>query len=118
MLQHVALEVRPEQAEACAAFYALLGFVEVPTPETLSDRVRWLQRSGDQIHLLYSDAPAPPSGHFAVVVGDYEATTRAVREAGHEVDPRFEHWGSPRAYLRDPAGHRVEVMAYAPGARP
>lgn len=113
----MALEVRPEQADRCAAFYELLGFAEVAPPETLAERVRWLERSGQQVHLLMSDGPRPGGGHLAVVVDDYEATLAAIRDAGHDVDPRFEHWGSPRAYLRDPAGHRVEVMAFAPGAR-
>ena len=39
----------------------------------------------------------------------------ALRDAGHDVEPRAEHWGSPRAYVRDPAGNLVELMAFPPG---
>jgi catechol 2,3-dioxygenase-like lactoylglutathione lyase family enzyme len=56
-----------------------------------------------------------PRGHVAVVVGDYEATVAALRDAGHEVEARPQHWGAPRAYTRDPAGNRVELMAFPPG---
>jgi catechol 2,3-dioxygenase-like lactoylglutathione lyase family enzyme len=115
MIQHVAVETRPGDAEACAAFFALIGFVEVEPPPTLRDRARWLQRGPTQVHLLFADDPeVPPRGHLAVVVDDFETVVAALREAGHHVEPRAEHWGSPRAYVRDPAGHLVELMAFPP----
>jgi catechol 2,3-dioxygenase-like lactoylglutathione lyase family enzyme len=49
-----------------------------------------------------------------VVVDDYDATLTALRAAGHDVEPRAEHWGSPRSYVRDPAGNLVELMAFPP----
>ena len=51
---------------------------------------------------------------MAVVAPDYAAVTEALRAAGFEVEPRPEHWGAPRSFVRDPAGHRVEVMAAPP----
>jgi catechol 2,3-dioxygenase-like lactoylglutathione lyase family enzyme len=76
----------------------------------------WLQRDGTQVHLMFveDDPVVPPSGHLAVVVDDYDAALAALLEAGHEPEPRREHWGSPRCFVRDPAGHRVEVMAFPP----
>jgi catechol 2,3-dioxygenase-like lactoylglutathione lyase family enzyme len=50
-------------------------------------------------------------------VETYDATIEQLRRDGHEIDPRTAHWGSPRAYVRDPAGHLVEVMAFAPRGR-
>ena len=115
MIAHVALETRPADAEACVAFFALLGFVEVAPPPSLRERARWVQAGATQVHLLYRDEPEVPGrGHVAVVAADYDAALERLRAAGHEVDPRAEHWGSPRAYVRDPAGHLVEVMAFAP----
>ena len=117
MIQHVALEIRPELTDACVGFYALLGFERVTPPPTLVDRAAWVQRRGTQIHLLFTEAPVtPPAGHVAVVVDDYEATLAGLRAAGHDPEPRREHWGSPRAYVRDPAGNLVELMAFAPPA--
>ena len=116
MIQHVAVEVAPERVADCVRFYALLGFEEVEPPESLRGNARWLQRGGQQVHLMFRDEPvAPPSGHAAVVAEDYEHTLARVREAGLEVDPRREHWGSPRAFVRSPAGHRVELMMFPPG---
>jgi len=116
VIQHVALEVARERAPDCVAFYALLGFEEVDPPESLRERARWVQRGGTQVHLLYADDPvALPKGHVAVVVEDWQTVLERLREAGHGVDPRREHWGSPRAYVRDPGGNLVELMAFPPG---
>ena len=118
MLHHVAIEVTPEQAPGCRDFYRLLGFAPVQPPPSLRDRALWLERDGTQVHLLLAREPvAPPEGHLAVVVEDYHRVIEALREAGHSPRARAEHWGSPRAFVRDPAGHRVEVMAFPPGAR-
>jgi catechol 2,3-dioxygenase-like lactoylglutathione lyase family enzyme len=47
-------------------------------------------------------------------VQGYDDVLATLREAGHDPEPRAEHWGSPRAYVRDPAGNRVELMAFPP----
>jgi catechol 2,3-dioxygenase-like lactoylglutathione lyase family enzyme len=116
-LQHAALEVPPQGIAAELAFWACLGFGEVDVPETLAGRTHWVQREGTQIHLLHVDdreVVAAPEGHVAVVCDDYAATRGALLAAGHEVDDRTPHWGAERLFTRTPAGHRVEVMAFAP----
>ena len=83
MIHHVALETRFEDAQACVAFYALLGFARVEPPETLRDRAVWLALGAQQLHLLLTDEPdVPPQGHVAVVLGDYEAAIARARERG------------------------------------
>jgi hypothetical protein len=115
-VHHVALEAREDDADALVAFFALLGFDEVEPPETLRGRTRWVQRAATQVHVLFKDDPvAPPSGHVAVVAPEYDATLAALRDAGHDVVDRAQHWGSPRAFASAPGGHRVEVMAFPPG---
>jgi catechol 2,3-dioxygenase-like lactoylglutathione lyase family enzyme len=117
VIQHVALEVRPRDVDACAGFWRLLGFEAVAAPRSLDARTEWLQRGETQVHLLFAAAPVVPSaGHVAVVVDGYDATLAALRQAGLEPEPRAEHWGSPRCFVRCPAGHRVEIMAFAPDA--
>jgi catechol 2,3-dioxygenase-like lactoylglutathione lyase family enzyme len=114
-LQHVTIEVADEQIGACVDFYRLLGFARVDPPPSLAGSATWVERDGTQIHLLRTNSPVvPPSGHHAVVLDDYERTVSALREAGFEPEPRREHWGSPRSFVRNPAGHRVELMAFAP----
>jgi catechol 2,3-dioxygenase-like lactoylglutathione lyase family enzyme len=115
LIQHVALEIRRELADECAEFYALIGFERVTPPQTLSERATWVERKGTQIHLLFSERPVtPPAGHVAVVVDDFNATFAALQASGHAPEHRPAHWGSPRAYVRDPAGNLVEMMAFPP----
>jgi catechol 2,3-dioxygenase-like lactoylglutathione lyase family enzyme len=117
VIQHVAIEVRPADVEACVAFWALLGFTRVPAPEALAARSTWVQSAETQIHLLYADDPVVPAeGHVAVIVADHAAILDALRAAGHEPQARTPYWGSPRAFVRSPGGHRVELMAFAPAA--
>ena len=115
MLQHVTIELRRDQVDACVEFYALLGFVRVEPPESLQGRATWVERDGTQVHLMPTDDPVvPPSGHHAVLVSNYDATLQALRDAGFDPEPRKEHWGAARSFVRNPAGHRVEVMAGSP----
>jgi catechol 2,3-dioxygenase-like lactoylglutathione lyase family enzyme len=116
-LQHVSLEVRREDVEGEMRFWGLLGFAPVEPPGTLGERSAWVQRGATQIHLLFADAPVvPPEGHAAVVAQDFDAALAALRDAGLEPEEHTRHWGAPRAFVRSPAGHRVEVMAEPPPA--
>jgi catechol 2,3-dioxygenase-like lactoylglutathione lyase family enzyme len=116
LIQHVTLEVALERVADCVAFYSLLGFEQVEPPQSLRDRAAWVERGGTQVHLMHVEKPVVlPEGHVAVVVSEWEETLARLRAAGHEVEPRREHWGSPRAYVRDPAGNLVELMAFPPG---
>lgn len=115
MIAHVALEVRRCDVPACERFWALLGFAPVVAPGTLGARSAWVQRGEQQVHLLFCEAPvAAPEGHVAIVADDYDRTLQALREAGFAPEPRTEHWGSRRSFVRCPAGHRVELMAFGP----
>jgi catechol 2,3-dioxygenase-like lactoylglutathione lyase family enzyme len=116
MLQHVTIEVTAAQVDDCVRFYELLGFRRVDPPESLEGRAAWVERDGTQVHLMpVADPSVPPNGHHAVLVtGDYDAALEALDRAGFDPEPRSEHWGARRAFVRNPAGHRVEVMAGSP----
>ncbi len=116
VIEHVAIEVHEADLEACVRFWALLGFERIDPPAALAARVAWVQAGATTVHLLFVDEPVvPAAGHVAVVVADYEATLAALREAGFQPAPRTPYWSSPRAFVRSPAGHRVELMAFGPG---
>lgn len=115
MIQHVALETHPADVEEAIAFWRIVGFARVEPPLSLADRTTWVQRGSTQIHLLWTDHPsAPQQGHAAVVVDRYEETLAALREAGFAPEPRQEHWGAARSFVRAPGGHRVELMSASP----
>jgi catechol 2,3-dioxygenase-like lactoylglutathione lyase family enzyme len=115
MLQHVTLEVRAGDVRPCVDFWRLLGFEELLPPPALRDEFTWVQRAATQIHLVASEAPAVAErGHVAVVAPDYEATVRRLAEAGHAPEPGRRAWDADRVFVRDPAGHRIEVMEAPP----
>src|ERR671911_234683 len=109
MLQHVTLEVRPDQVRDCVRFWELLGFAELEPPPSLRARFTWVGRDDTDIHLQPVEQPAVPHrGHTAVVAADAEAAVAALREAGFDPQPGSNAWDAPRWFVRDPAGHRVE----------
>ncbi len=115
MLHHAGIEVAPADLERTAELFALLGFEPVAPPPSLRDGFTWLQREGTQIHLMHQQSPTvPPRGHLAVVVPDFDVALGRLRAHGFEPERRREHWGTPRAIVTAPGGHRVELMAAAP----
>ncbi len=115
MLQHVTLEVTPDQVRDCVAFWALLGFTEMTPPPLLRDRFTWVEREGTQIHLVPVEQPiAAREGHVAVLAEDFEATLERLTSAGYQLREGTNAWDAPRSFVRDPAGHLIEVMSSSP----
>jgi catechol 2,3-dioxygenase-like lactoylglutathione lyase family enzyme len=115
VLHHVGIEIAPGDVERTARLFELIGFERVAVPASLGDGFTWLERDGTQVHLMHeADPVAPPRGHLAVVVPDFDAALDRLGDEGFEVEPRREHWGAPRALVRAPGGHRVELMAAPP----
>ena len=117
MLQHVTLELRREDWPSAKRFWETVGFHEVEPPGPLGELSAWVQRDGTQIHRPWQEDPvAPPSGHAAVVVDDWDGVVAQLRGEGYDVDERERHWGAARCFVRAPGGHRVELMAAPPPA--
>jgi Glyoxalase/Bleomycin resistance protein/Dioxygenase superfamily len=117
MIQHVGIEVAPDEVGPSVSFWGLLGFERVEPPESLDEFV-WLESGGTQVHLMPTETPTvPPHGHVAVVAPDFEAAFERLSAAGFEVERRGAHWGAPRAKATAPGGHVVELMAAPPSGR-
>lgn len=115
MLQHVSIEVPPEEAERTLEFWRLIGFDRVERPPELGDRIFWVEREGTQIHIILTEGhTAPALGHAAVVVPDHAEAKRRLTDAGFQVEDTRQLWGADRAFAIAPGGHRVELMAAPP----
>jgi catechol 2,3-dioxygenase-like lactoylglutathione lyase family enzyme len=114
MIQHVTRQIPPDELDPCIDFYALLGFEPVPVPPGIAGRAIWLQLGPTQMHLMPVADAVPEAGHVGVHVADYAGTVARLESAGRPVEPRREHWGAHRGYVRDPAGNLVELMAAPP----
>jgi catechol 2,3-dioxygenase-like lactoylglutathione lyase family enzyme len=117
MIQHVTREIPPATLDECVRFYGILGLEPLDVPAGIVGRAVWLAASGRlsaDLHLMLNEHAGPALGHVAFVLERYQETVAALSEAGFEVEPRREHWGAARAYVRDPASNLVELMAAAP----
>ena len=119
MLHHVGIEIEPSDVARAVEFFSLLGFEPVEPPPALAEGFTWLEREGTQVHLMHTERPTVPErGHLAVVAFDLDATVEHLRQHGFETRPGRQHWGVARFHAIAPGGHRVELMAAAPTARP
>jgi catechol 2,3-dioxygenase-like lactoylglutathione lyase family enzyme len=115
MLQHAGIEVSPADLDRTVEFFTILGFTQVPNP--IGPDFTWLERDGDQIHLMHDPSPTvPPRAHIAVLCPQLDATMARLQEHGFEVNHGREHWNAPRALAIAPGGHRIELMSAPPPA--
>ncbi len=107
-VHHVSLNV--DDVPAALAFY-----VDVLGCSVRSDRPAfpfdgaWLDLGDQQIHLIAADVPADLGQHVAVLVADLDDAVAAVRSRGVEVSDPKPVGRSRQAFLRDPAGNRIEL---------
>lgn len=117
MIHHFGIPVPRRQKSECVDFYTALGFTEVEPPAELRGGTVWLERNGAQVHLMLRDEASVPvlADHVAIVVPDLDHVLAALDQLGVAADRRREYWGSPRYFVRDPLGNKLELMGFAPG---
>jgi catechol 2,3-dioxygenase-like lactoylglutathione lyase family enzyme len=116
---HVNITVRPSDEEATKHFYGVtMGLTEVPKPESSRGRGgAWYQLGPVQLHVSREEGVDNQFAkrHFCLLVADLKATERHLRNAGVEILPDEQPIpGSPRFYVRDPGGNRIEISGPLP----
>ena len=104
----------PGGEEAARAFYRdLLGMDEEAKPAGLAGRGGcWFRGGAVRVHLgVEADFRPARKAHPALRVEAFDVLVAAMRKAGCAVreDGAFE--GSPRVYVDDPFGNRIELIA-------
>ena len=113
-LDHVQLAMPPGREGEAEAFYAgLLGLGRVPKPEPLAARGGcWFRRGELAVHLgVEEDFRPARKAHPAFVVRDLAALEAALDAAGHAVRPNPDRGPGAGAYVDDPFGNRIELIA-------
>lgn len=119
-LHHVQISV-PEGrgSEARRFFEELLGFEEMPRPQTLSNAGRngvWYRCGTNEFHVYFA-----PDGEFredrssrhpAFLVGDLSSLRERLESAGAELEDAIPIDGRDRFFCRDPFGHRLEFLSF------
>jgi catechol 2,3-dioxygenase-like lactoylglutathione lyase family enzyme len=113
-LDHVQLAMPAgREAEAEAFYSGLLGLVRQPKPEPLASRGGcWFGDGPVAVHLgVEEDFRPARKAHPALVVRDLPALEAVLGAAGVEVRPNPERPGGGGAYVDDPFGNRIELIA-------
>jgi catechol 2,3-dioxygenase-like lactoylglutathione lyase family enzyme len=113
-LDHVQLAMPAGREAEAEAFYAgLLGLVRQPKPEPLASRGGcWFGDGPVLVHLgVEEDFRPARKAHPALVVRDLSALEATLAAAGVEVRPNPDRPAGGGAYVDDPFGNRIELIA-------
>jgi catechol 2,3-dioxygenase-like lactoylglutathione lyase family enzyme len=119
-LHHVQINV-PEGrvSEARRFFEELLGFEEMPRPDSLSKAARngvWYRCGDNEFHVFFA-----PEGEFredrssrhpAFLVADLDGLRTRLQSAEVELEDAIPIDGRERFFCRDPFGHRFEFLSF------
>jgi catechol 2,3-dioxygenase-like lactoylglutathione lyase family enzyme len=115
-LDHVQLAMPPGGEADAEAFYAgLLGLSRLPKPEPMASRGGcWFASGPVAVHLgVEAEFRPARKAHPALAVRDLPALEATLRAAGVEVRPNPDAAPGAGAYVDDPFGNRIELVAEA-----
>jgi glyoxylase I family protein len=112
-IHHVSINVT--DVAAGVAFYteSLGGSLRDDRPD-LGIGGAWIDLGGQQLHLLESEGPPALGQHFAIQVGDLDATVAELRARGVRVGDPSAAGAGRQTFLSDPAGNTVELHQVGP----
>lgn len=114
-LHHVSINV--DDVGAALRFYVEgLGLVPRPDRPDFSFGGAWLDAGGQQVHLIEGAPPDRLGQHFALQVGDLDATVAELRDVGLDVSDPKPVGTSLQAFVSDPSGNVVELHQVAGAA--
>ncbi len=111
---HVQLAMPPGREDDARAFYAgTCGMSELPKPAELAKRGgAWFASGGVQLHLgAEPEFRASAKAHPALRCADFDGLLARLRAAGYEVREDGAVPGTRRAFVADPFGNRIELIA-------
>ena len=113
-IHHVQVSIPIGVEQTAREFYCgVLGFHEIPKPESLAGRGGfWLELGALQIHLGTEDGidRRKSKGHVAYLVDDLGEWRTKLSENGCEIIDGIPIPGYDRFEFRDPFGNRVEFL--------
>lgn len=112
-IDHVQLSMPAGGEAAARAFYGtVLGLREVTKPAALAGRGGcWFAAPGVALHVGVEAGFAPQArAHPALLVGDLDATRRALAAADVAITEDDSGLPIQRCYVTDPFGNRIELI--------
>jgi predicted O-methyltransferase YrrM/catechol 2,3-dioxygenase-like lactoylglutathione lyase family enzyme len=113
-IHHAQITVAPADVPQARAFYTqVMGFTEIPKPESLQGRGGlWLRVGNQELHIGTEDNPpnAATKAHLAYEVNNLAEWRQRLAEAGITPKEAVAIPGYDRFECRDPFGNRVELI--------
>jgi catechol 2,3-dioxygenase-like lactoylglutathione lyase family enzyme len=112
-IDHVQLSMTPGEEERARAFYVgVLGFREVPKPESLAGRGgAWFESGDARLHLGAEPNMLPmKKAHPGFLVTGLAELVARLQAAGVAVTYEPPIPGYDRAHILDPFGNRIELL--------
>jgi catechol 2,3-dioxygenase-like lactoylglutathione lyase family enzyme len=114
-LHHVQITIPSDGELVARGFYLdLLGFTEIPKPDSLKARGGfWISLAGQETHVSLEDNVnrLATKAHLAYEVTDLEYWRSKLSDAGFEILEGVPIPGYARFETRDPFGNRLELIA-------
>ena len=112
-LDHVNVTTPEElEAEVLEWYAAVLGLERIEKPAGSRPRGGWFSAGDKEVHISIDPQNPPKSPHFCLTVDDLDATVASLRGAGCHIEQAAEIEGRRRCFTRDPAGNRIELIAF------
>ena len=107
-MHHVSINV--DDIDAALDFYVgVLGLRPRSDRPDFGFGGAWLDAGGQQVHLIEGKVPNGDGEHFALLVGDLEASISELRARDIKVSDASPVGASLQAFLKDPAGNLIEL---------
>lgn len=112
-LDHVNVTTPAELEEQVLEWYgSCLGLERIDKAGGTGERGGWFRVGDRELHVALDEHNPPKCAHFAVVVDDLDAVIDGLRTSRCHIEQARPIEGRHRFFTRDPAGNRIEVMAF------
>jgi catechol 2,3-dioxygenase-like lactoylglutathione lyase family enzyme len=112
-ISHVHITTPEELEDQVVEWYQrVLGLERLEKPVAALPQGTWLRAGGQEIHISKDAHNPPKDAHFGLVVDDFAAVIEVLRGNGCHIEQAATIPGRHRLYTRDPAGNRIELLAF------
>ncbi len=116
-VDHVQVTAPEELVEdTCEWYRSCLGLDEMTKPQGTRPLGAWFRAGNQEVHVSVDEHNPHKTAHFGMVVTDFAAAVDRLRGSGCHIEQAGEIPGRHRCYTRDPAGNRIEIVAFDAGA--
>jgi catechol 2,3-dioxygenase-like lactoylglutathione lyase family enzyme len=110
-LDHVTVTTPEElESEVVAWYRECLRLPTVDRPDGATGS--WFKAGSQEVHVSVDPHNPPKTAHFGLTVDDLPVAIDRLRSFGCHIEQAKSIPGRQRFFTRDPAGNRVEILAY------